>query len=283
MGEGGQSCAGAIGAIPGATSLTGDEYLAALSSSHSHIWRNFGIICAWWVLFVALTIFFTSRWKLLDEGGRNLLFPRELQHKSKHLLQTKDEEAQPTEKSVRTGPDTSGSSLGNDLHRNKSIFTWKNLTYTVKTPEGDRILLNNVQGYVKPGMLGALMGSSGAGKTTLLDVLAQRKTAGTIHGSVLVDGRPLPISFNARLVMSNSWIFTSPMRLSARPSNFRRCYVNLATRPPKESCDTWTISLIFLNLTNWNIPSLVDPALVSRWSIVSVSPSVLSLWQSRAS
>jgi ABC-type multidrug transport system ATPase subunit len=44
-------------------------------------------------------------------------------------------------------------------------------------------------------MLGALMGSSGAGKTTLLDVLAQRKTSGTIHGSVLVDGRPLPISF----------------------------------------------------------------------------------------
>ncbi|KAK9342235.1 ABC-2 type transporter-domain-containing protein [Lipomyces starkeyi] len=44
-------------------------------------------------------------------------------------------------------------------------------------------------------MVGALMGSSGAGKTTLLDVLAQRKTEGTIHGSVLVDGRPIPISF----------------------------------------------------------------------------------------
>jgi len=44
-------------------------------------------------------------------------------------------------------------------------------------------------------MLGALMGSSGAGKTTLLDVLAQRKTQGTIKGSVLVDGRPIPVSF----------------------------------------------------------------------------------------
>ena len=44
-------------------------------------------------------------------------------------------------------------------------------------------------------MLGALMGTSGAGKTTLLDVLAQRKTSGTIHGSILVDGRPVPISF----------------------------------------------------------------------------------------
>ena len=44
-------------------------------------------------------------------------------------------------------------------------------------------------------MLGALMGSSGAGKTTLLDLLAQRKTQGTINGSVLVDGRPIPVSF----------------------------------------------------------------------------------------
>lgn len=39
VGEGGQSCAGVIGASPGATSLTGDEYLAAMSFSHSHIWR----------------------------------------------------------------------------------------------------------------------------------------------------------------------------------------------------------------------------------------------------
>jgi ABC-type multidrug transport system permease subunit len=46
IGEGGQSCAGVVGAMPGATSLTGDEYLAAMSFSHSHIWRNFGIICA---------------------------------------------------------------------------------------------------------------------------------------------------------------------------------------------------------------------------------------------
>lgn len=39
------------------------------------------------------------------------------------------------------------------------------------------------------------MGSSGAGKTTLLDVLAQRKDAGVVEGSILVDGRPLPFSF----------------------------------------------------------------------------------------
>jgi ABC-type multidrug transport system ATPase subunit len=193
-GEGGQSCAGVGGAMPGAASLTGDAYLSSMSFSHSHVWRNLGIIIAWWILFVALTIFFTSRWKLLGEGGRSLLIPRELHHKSKHLLQ--DEESQvPKKIPVGSASNTPGGSLSNDLIRNKSIFTWKDLTYTVKTPSGDRVLLDSVQGYIKPGTLGALMGSSGAGKTTLLDVLAQRKTEGTIHGSVLVDGRPIPISF----------------------------------------------------------------------------------------
>lgn len=89
----------------------------------------------------------------------------------------------------------SDQSLEKNLIRNESTFTWRNLTYTVQTSEGPRVLLNNVHGWVNPGMLGALMGSSGAGKTTLLDVLAQRKTAGTIQGSVLVDGKPLPVSF----------------------------------------------------------------------------------------
>ncbi|KAK1237420.1 hypothetical protein MKX08_003045 [Trichoderma sp. CBMAI-0020] len=195
-GIGGQSCAGVGGALPGATSLTGDDYLAHMSFSHRHIWRNFGINCAWWVLFVALTIFFTSRWEQLGEGGRNLLVPREQHHKSKHLFTSRDDEERATEKPpAKSGTATPDSNLGNDLVRNRSILTWKNLTYTVKTADDDLVLLDNVQGYVKPGMLGALMGSSGAGKTTLLDVLAQRKTEGTIHGSVLVDGRPIPISF----------------------------------------------------------------------------------------
>lgn len=34
----------------------------------------------------------------------------------------------------------------------------------------------------------ALMGSSGAGKTTLMDVLAGRKTGGTISGEIRLNG-----------------------------------------------------------------------------------------------
>jgi ATP-binding cassette subfamily G (WHITE) protein 2 (SNQ2) len=147
-----------------------------------------------------MTIVFTSGWKA--QGGKSgfLLIPRERVKKNLHNLAT-DEEAQSQPGSEKkTEADSGSSSLDktkteDQLLRNTSVFTWKNLSYTVKTPSGDRVLLDNVQGWVKPGMLGALMGSSGAGKTTLLDVLAQRKTDGIIKGSVQVDGRPLSISF----------------------------------------------------------------------------------------
>lgn len=198
-----QSCAGVPGAIQGATTVTGDQYLQAYSYSRSHLWRNFGIIWVWWAFFLVLTIVATSNWKEMAGKSGFLVIPRENAKKNRELLAT-DEESQtkekPASRSALAPLDSSSSSMDektieNQLISNTSVFTWKNLTYTVKTPSGDRVLLDNVQGWVKPGMLGALMGSSGAGKTTLLDVLAQRKTEGTIAGSVLVDGRPLSVSF----------------------------------------------------------------------------------------
>ena len=197
-----QSCAGVGGAIQGETAVSGDQYLSSLSYNHSHVWRNFGIVWAWWALFVAITIYATSRWRSSSEAGPSLLIPREKAKVAAPLRS--DEEAQAHDGSttggeggnaVDTGEETDRTAGEADLVRNTSVFTWKNLSYTVKTSSGDRMLLDNVQGWVKPGELGALMGSSGAGKTTLLDVLAQRKTEGTIHGSIMVDGRPLPVSF----------------------------------------------------------------------------------------
>ena len=52
-------------------------------------------------------------------------------------------------------------------------------------------LLHSVSGFSAGGTLTALMGPSGAGKTTLLDVLARRKTYGTIDGTAALNGRPL--------------------------------------------------------------------------------------------
>lgn len=184
-----QACSGIPGAPTGATSITGDQYLSALDYSHNHIWRNFGILWAFWAFNVIISVGSTMLWSDRSESGSSRLIPYEKRH---HHNRASDEEAQAgVEGATKLEKDQNPGSL----QRNSSIFTWQNLTYTVKTPTGDRVLLDNIYGFVQPGSLTALMGSSGAGKTTLLDVLAQRKTEGTIKGSILVDGRPLPLSF----------------------------------------------------------------------------------------
>eukprot|EP00168_Porphyra_purpurea_P016901 TRINITY_DN5629_c0_g2_i1.p2 TRINITY_DN5629_c0_g2~~TRINITY_DN5629_c0_g2_i1.p2 ORF type:complete len:661 (-),score=282.50 TRINITY_DN5629_c0_g2_i1:1146-3128(-) len=77
-----------------------------------------------------------------------------------------------------------------------AVLTWHNLNYTVDANGEPKQLLNSVMGFAEHGHMLALMGSSGAGKTTLLDVLAQRKTGGSVTGDVLVNGVELaPLSF----------------------------------------------------------------------------------------
>ncbi|CAI9101369.1 OLC1v1038675C1 [Oldenlandia corymbosa var. corymbosa] len=51
-------------------------------------------------------------------------------------------------------------------------------------------LLHDITGTFRPGVLTALMGVSGAGKTTLFDVIAGRKTSGTVEGEIKIGGFP---------------------------------------------------------------------------------------------
>ncbi|KAK4265147.1 hypothetical protein QN277_026234 [Acacia crassicarpa] len=78
-------------------------------------------------------------------------------------------------------------------------MAFSNINYYVDVPvelkqqgiSEDRLqLLVNVTGAFRPGVLTALVGVSGAGKTTLMDVLAGRKTGGTIEGSIYISGYP---------------------------------------------------------------------------------------------
>ena len=81
------------------------------------------------------------------------------------------------------------------IAKNEAVFTYQKVNYTIPVKDGERQLLRDVQGFVRPGKLTALMGASGAGKSTLLNCLAQRINFGVVTGDFLVDGRPLPKSF----------------------------------------------------------------------------------------
>ena len=174
--------------------IPGDAYIGAqYNHSRSHIWRNFGILVAFWIFFATLTAIGFER---ADSSGGSscLLFKR--QEGMRGIRRAKPIDEEKTHSAVvhmplqKEPPATyvAGSSC-------EVTFTWKDLDYHVKFGGGEKQLLRNICGFVKPGQLLALMGTSGAGKTTLMDVLAQRKDAGRIEGSIHVDGMPQDISF----------------------------------------------------------------------------------------
>jgi ABC-type multidrug transport system fused ATPase/permease subunit len=77
-------------------------------------------------------------------------------------------------------------------------LSFEDVCYDVKASTGNETLrlLNNIDGAFKSGRLCALMGTSGAGKTTLMDVIALRKTTGTVEGDMRLNGYPQdPVPF----------------------------------------------------------------------------------------
>ncbi len=206
-----QGCAIA-GAQVGDTSVTGSAYLSTqYNYSRSHLWRNFGVVIAFIILYVFVTAIATETMSFSAGGGGAIIFKKTRKAKK----QVKKSAPADEEKAVGSGSDSNTSAKKEDgladspadntaedealesITKSASIFTWRNVTYTVPYMGGERQLLNSVNGYAKPGKMVALMGASGAGKTTLLNTLSQRQTMGVVsnESEMLVDGRALGPAF----------------------------------------------------------------------------------------
>ncbi|KAI0204830.1 ABC-2 type transporter-domain-containing protein [Astrocystis sublimbata] len=200
--EGFQGCALA-GAAVNSAEVVGDSYLQTqFSYSRGNLWRNFGVVIAFTVLYMIITVTATEWFSFTSGGGGAVIFK-----KSPKAKEQAKKAAAPNdvEKNVESGAsvssNTPGSAAANEeealerLSNSDSIFTWRDVEYTVPYLGGERKLLNKVSGYAKPGLLVALVGASGAGKTTLLNTLAQRQRVGVISGEMYVDGRELGPDF----------------------------------------------------------------------------------------
>lgn len=198
-----QGCAIA-GSTPDSTVVNGASYISeSFAYTRSHLWRNFGIIIAFFIFFVAMTCFGTERQKPFASGGGGLVFkkggePKEVKEAlDGDKIQDAGAAAQAREVQ-KSESDRSGADGMDGFEKSETTFTWQNVTYSVPDPakKGQmRTLTDHVSGWVKPGQLTCLVGASGAGKTTLLNTLAQRQSTGVVTGDMLVDGRKLPKSF----------------------------------------------------------------------------------------
>jgi ATP-binding cassette subfamily G (WHITE) protein 2 (SNQ2) len=189
-----QGCA-LTGAPPNSNTVPGDDYLqTSFNYSRSNLWRNFGVVIAFAILYLVVTVVGTETLSFVKSGGGALVFK-----KSKRAKKTVKEESTDEEKVVagETSGNSSDTATANEeealesISSSESVFTWKDVEYTVPYQGGERKILNKVNGYAKPGVMVALVGASGAGKTTLLNTLSQRQNTGVVSGEMLVDGKDL--------------------------------------------------------------------------------------------
>ncbi|EXJ78566.1 hypothetical protein A1O1_08967 [Capronia coronata CBS 617.96] len=190
------------GAIPGENNVSGDAWVqASYGYSYSHIWRNLGFLFAFLVFFFAVYFIATELNSDSTSTAEFLVFRRG--RVPVYLLHgdRKDEEtAVVHEKGTASNAASEAKQEDeiNALPAQKDVFTWRNVTLDIKIQGEPRRLLDGISGWVKPGTLTALMGTSGAGKTTLLDALAQRTNIGVLTGDMFVNGKPLDPSFQRK-------------------------------------------------------------------------------------
>ncbi|SCU91758.1 LADA_0F11848g1_1 [Lachancea dasiensis] len=204
--SGTQRVCSAVGALPGEDYVSGERYInVAYNYYHSHKWRGLGIGLAYAIFFLGVYLAVTELNESAKQRGEILVFPQAVMRRMKK------------QRKLRAGTNANGSDIENTagvatlnekkmleessnsvassssmgdvkLSSSEATFHWKNVCFEVPIKKETRRILDNVDGWVKPGTLTALMGASGAGKTTLLDCLASRVTTGTITGDMFING-----------------------------------------------------------------------------------------------
>lgn len=162
--------------------ISGDAYIdTAFGYTYDHTWRNFGILVAFLIGFLTFYFVIVELNSTTASKAEVLVFrrgrvPDYLKRggtkKGADIEAAQDNPALSKELSAQQSNGTS--QQGFHITPQTDIFTWRNVTYDIEIKGEPRRLLDDIHGYVKPGTLTALMGTSGAGKTTLLDVSSDR-------------------------------------------------------------------------------------------------------------
>lgn len=184
-----------VGAKAGSNIINGDDYInISFSYYSSHRWRNWGILIGFTLFFLFVYLSICEYNKGSRQKGEILVFQKNaLKRKKRSDIESGQiEQMRPEFVNDKHSDDE----MEDKLPSPGNIFHWRHLSYEVKIKSESRLILNDIDGWVKPGQVTALMGASGAGKTTLLNALSDRLTSGVItSGNRMVNGNKLDASF----------------------------------------------------------------------------------------
>lgn len=143
-----QTCS-AVSSSPGLRNISGTAYLeTSYQYTRSHLWRNLGIMIGFMIFFMFVYLLATELVSEALSKGEVLIFRRGHQPKI-----TQDSET-PADTGFKEESQVEGSA---NIQRQTAIFQWQDLCYDIKIKGEPRRILDNVNGWVKPGTATALM------------------------------------------------------------------------------------------------------------------------------
>ncbi|KAI9688918.1 MAG: hypothetical protein M1822_001275 [Bathelium mastoideum] len=183
------------GAKEGQQSIPGLQYAEANGLYLAHKWRNVGILFAFIVAYVIISMIGSEIMRFTPQGGSPIVYAKSKkgQAQSESRSDSQSGTDGTLEKDIeRALPKSTADELksGPAKHGGPSL-TWKNLTIDI----GEKRIIKGVSAYIRPGDFVSICGASGAGKTTMLKALSQINVTGEVGGELLFGNTALGQSF----------------------------------------------------------------------------------------
>ena len=172
-GQGGRKCAVA-GSNSASGLISGERYIESKYHFHKeNLWRNLGLVFLFMIALCGLHLFAADHVRFQNAGNRAL---RLWTKKKRTPITNLDEENKPEihrKRSIYNSkekvPITHNTEVRppeiRDKNGKEGSLVWKNICYDVKTKGGFKRILDDIEGWIRPGSLTALMGASGAGSS----------------------------------------------------------------------------------------------------------------------
>ena len=149
------------GAVPGRTTVAGTDYISeAFGFGVAHRWRNLGLLFALMVGYLALHLVAIEYITSERSRGEVLVFSAAEKRTRRKMEENMHKDIE-TGIAESTWDQRDHSSTGDDelssVDRQTSIFHWRNVSYEIPVKGGQRQLLDQIDGWIKPGTLTALM------------------------------------------------------------------------------------------------------------------------------